>query len=83
MDNHSSYDSVKLKLNEKEFVFEDGKWNGEFSGDDIASLLKQNQDLIEENNFLKLKIEMLLNMVAEEFAKNQTRDASQHKIPRL
>ncbi|GBL90468.1 hypothetical protein AVEN_179400-1 [Araneus ventricosus] len=83
MDGRTSYDSVKLKLNEKEFTFEDGRWNGEFSGDNITSLLKQNQDLIEENNFLKLKIEMLLNMVAEGLSKNETSDVSRHKNPRL
>ncbi|GFT01880.1 uncharacterized protein NPIL_562211 [Nephila pilipes] len=65
MNDKSESSTVKLKLNEREFTFDDGKWHGENVTTDTHTLLKEKQDLIEENNYLKLKVEILLNMLAE------------------
>ncbi|GFS32237.1 uncharacterized protein TNIN_168701 [Trichonephila inaurata madagascariensis] len=74
MNDQSEYDKVKLKLNEKVFTFDDGKWHGENITNDACILLKEKQHLIEENNYLKLKVEVLLNMLAESSAMQQSRD---------
>ncbi|GFR29151.1 uncharacterized protein TNCT_27061 [Trichonephila clavata] len=74
MNDKSGYNTVKLKLNEKVFTFDDGKWHGENIANDAHILLKEKQDLIEENNYLKLKVEVLLNMLAESSTRQQSRD---------
>ncbi|GFW68630.1 uncharacterized protein TNCV_529841 [Trichonephila clavipes] len=76
MNDQSKYNKVKLKLNEKVFTFDerDGKWHGENITNDSCILLKEKQDLIEENNYLKLKVEVLLNMLAESSAMQQSHD---------
>ncbi|KAH3871874.1 protein chibby homolog 1-like [Dreissena polymorpha] len=61
---------VKLKLGGQEVAFENGMWIQE-SGPNAAShkevmkLRKDNQNLTEENNLLKLKIDLLLDILAE------------------
>lgn len=61
---------VKLRLGGQEVAFENGMWVQE-SGPNAAShkevmkLRKENQGLTEENNFLKLKVDILLDMLAE------------------
>ncbi|XP_073242463.1 protein chibby homolog 1-like isoform X2 [Porites lutea] len=60
---------VKLKLGRHELLFQDGEWiagsqNNSNNGAEYTRLQKQNQQLREENNFLKYKIEVLLDMMA-------------------
>ncbi|KAM7444426.1 Protein chibby 1 [Porites harrisoni] len=62
---------VKLKLGRHELLFQDGEWiaetgsqNNSNNGAEYARLQKQNLQLREENNFLKYKIEVLLDMMA-------------------
>ncbi|XP_062576803.1 protein chibby homolog 1-like [Saccostrea cucullata] len=60
---------VKLKLGGSEIQFENGMWMAESgpggaSHKEVMKLRKQNQLLSEENNLLKLKIDVLLDMVS-------------------
>ncbi|CAK8684929.1 protein chibby homolog 1-like [Clavelina lepadiformis] len=70
------YGSASLKLNGAEFKFEDGAWQSE-SGvggvphKEMIKLKKENTRIIEENNMLKLKIDILLDMLAETTAEGQ------------
>ncbi|KAK3728578.1 hypothetical protein QZH41_011660 [Actinostola sp. cb2023] len=63
--------SVKLKLGGNELIFQDGEWysdatsgGGGKSNLEVNKLQKQNTQLKEENNYLKYKVEVLLDMVA-------------------
>lgn len=61
---------VKLKLGGSEIQFDNGMWVAESgaggaSHKEVMKLRKQNQLLSEENNLLKLKIDVLLDMLAE------------------
>ncbi|XP_048758028.1 protein chibby homolog 1-like isoform X1 [Ostrea edulis] len=61
---------VKLKLGGSEIQFDNGMWVAESSAGgashkEVMKLRKQNQLLSEENNLLKLKIDVLLDMLAE------------------
>lgn len=64
------YDSASMKLNGTDLKFEDGVWQSE-SGiggvphREMVKLKKENTRIIEENNMLKLKIDILLDMLAE------------------
>ncbi|KFM79419.1 Protein chibby-like protein, partial [Stegodyphus mimosarum] len=64
-------ETVKIQLDNKTLIFDDGKWKTDKNevDEDVSILRKQKQQLIEENNYLKLKIEILLNMLAESVAK--------------
>ena len=63
---------VKLKLGQHEQSFQDGEWIAETAGSQSSSkdggevnrLQKLNAQLKEENNYLKYKIEVLLDMMA-------------------
>ncbi|KAJ7390154.1 Protein chibby 1 [Desmophyllum pertusum] len=62
---------VKLKLGRHELSFQDGEWIAEpgsqsssRDGAEVNRLQKQNAQLKEENNYLKYKIEVLLDMMA-------------------
>ena len=63
------YGTASLKLNGTGFQFEDGAWHSE-SGiggvphREMISLKKENSRIVEENNMLKLKIDILLDMLA-------------------
>ncbi|XP_033127551.1 protein chibby homolog 1-like [Anneissia japonica] len=68
------YDVARLKLGGQELKFdkENGVWisdggggGGGVSQREFMKLRKQNQNLLEENNLLKLKMEVLLDMLAE------------------
>lgn len=52
--------------------FEDGQWisesGGNVSGREVQRLKKRNLQLEEENNLLRLKIEVLLDMLSESTA---------------
>ncbi|XP_065846706.1 protein chibby homolog 1-like [Oscarella lobularis] len=59
---------VRVRLGGQELVFEDGNWiaeNGAGAGNsrEVARLRKQNIQLTEENNMLKYKNEILLDML--------------------
>ncbi|KAJ8037558.1 Protein chibby-like 1 [Holothuria leucospilota] len=67
-----NYDAPKIKIAGQEFKFDDenGMWTSEAGGSGVGQkeflkMKKQNQGLQEENNLLKLKIELLLDMLAE------------------
>jgi len=67
------YGPVVLNLGKSRGTFEDGKWvlDGHSSGTtsrEMAGLKKQNVHLKEENNLLRLKVEILLDMLAEAMA---------------
>ncbi|KAG8221887.1 hypothetical protein J437_LFUL006705 [Ladona fulva] len=62
---------IKLKLGDIESVFEDGDWVYEApdhqaaSSKTVSKLKHRAQNLEEENNTLKIKIEVLLDMLTE------------------
>ncbi|XP_065898512.1 protein chibby homolog 1-like [Dysidea avara] len=60
---------VNLKLGGQELVFEKGEWlidgpKGTTNSREYVKLQRQNKQLLEENNLLKYKIELLLDMLA-------------------
>lgn len=62
---------VKLKLGRHELSFQDGEWIAEpgsqsrsKDGAEVNRLQMENSQLKEENNYLKYKIEVLLDMMA-------------------
>lgn len=64
------YGGVKLNLGGQEVAFENGLWVAESgvgggSQREMLRLKKTNQQLHEENNLLKLKVDILLDMLAE------------------
>ena len=69
------YGSASLKLNGADFKFEDGVWQSE-SGvggvphKEMMKLKKENTRITEENNMLKLKLDILLDMLAETTAES-------------
>uniref|UniRef100_A0A0B6ZNN5 Protein chibby homolog 1 n=1 Tax=Arion vulgaris TaxID=1028688 RepID=A0A0B6ZNN5_9EUPU len=69
------YGALKVSLGGNEVAFENGLWineSGAGSGHkQVSQLRKQNETLHEENNLLKLKIDILLDMLAEKSAVSQ------------
>ncbi|XP_053154959.1 protein chibby homolog 3 [Hemicordylus capensis] len=72
------------QLSKKKFVFQDGEWQGDsipqqmpllqlFSSPEKEqlnkSLKKANKALVEENNYLKLQLELLMDMLTETTAR--------------
>jgi len=62
-------EAVAMKLGGHELVFEDGQWvvtggHGGVGSREVIRLQKQNLKLLEENNLLKYKVELLLDMLA-------------------
>ncbi|XP_041363023.1 protein chibby homolog 1-like isoform X2 [Gigantopelta aegis] len=73
------YGAVKLNLGGHDVSFENGMWIHESGGGgashkEVTKLRKENYCLQEENNFLKLKIDILLDMLAETSAVAQFRE---------
>ena len=69
------YESASMKLNGADFKFEDGLWQsdsgvGGVPHREMVKLKKENNRVIEENNMLKLKIDILLDMLAETTAES-------------
>ncbi|XP_064406202.1 protein chibby homolog 1-like [Halichondria panicea] len=61
--------AVSMKLGDQEIFFEKGEWVSSGGGKgpgsrDFVRLQKQNVQLSEENNLLKYKVELLLDMLA-------------------
>jgi hypothetical protein len=59
---------VRVRLGGQELVFEDGHWIAESGSDsgssrEVVRLKKRIQDLSEENNLLKFKNELLMDML--------------------
>ncbi|XP_067670838.1 protein chibby homolog 1-like isoform X1 [Haliotis asinina] len=64
------YGPIKVNLGGSEVAFENGVWipesgAGGASHKEVSRLRKQSQQLQEENNLLKFKIDILLDMLAE------------------
>ncbi|XP_013408598.1 protein chibby homolog 1-like [Lingula anatina] len=64
------YGPIKVKLGHNEVAFEDGQWISANGGSGVSNkefikMKKQNQQLTEENNLLKIKLEILLDMLSE------------------
>ncbi|KAL5017789.1 hypothetical protein ScPMuIL_003511 [Solemya velum] len=61
---------LKLNLGGTEVAFDNGLWvqdskSGGAGHKEVMKLRKQNVSLQDENNFLKLKVDILLDMLAE------------------
>uniref|UniRef100_A0A8C8SGV7 Chibby family member 3 n=1 Tax=Pelusios castaneus TaxID=367368 RepID=A0A8C8SGV7_9SAUR len=75
------YGPPRAQLSDAKFIFQDGKWQGEnglsyqppllqlFSSHNQEQsckvLKKENKALLEENNYLKLQLELLMDMLTE------------------
>jgi len=66
------YGPVKVRLGGNEMSFEGGEWISETAGGgsqrETIRLRKQNVVLTEENNLLKIKVDLLLDMLSERTA---------------
>ncbi|XP_051969075.1 protein chibby homolog 1-like [Xyrauchen texanus] len=66
------YGAPVMNIGGQTFKFEDGQWITEsasnVSGKEVQRLKKRNLQLEEENNLLKIKIEVLLDMLSESTA---------------
>ncbi|KAM3173061.1 hypothetical protein ACTXT7_013252 [Hymenolepis weldensis] len=75
------YGVVKARLSGRNLIFKNGRWRVEDgdTGDERASkeatqLKNENRKLYEENNLLKIKVELLLDMLAEATAEAQLQE---------
>ncbi|XP_017271607.1 protein chibby homolog 1 [Kryptolebias marmoratus] len=63
------YGPPTMNIGGQSWKFEEGQWitesGGNMSGREVLRLRKRNVQLEEENNLLKLKIEVLLDMLTE------------------
>ncbi|XP_027306522.1 protein chibby homolog 1 isoform X2 [Anas acuta] len=69
------YGSPAMNLAGQSLKFENGQWvaeSGSFTGDrrEMQRLRKRNQQLEEENNLLRLKVDILLDMLSETTAES-------------
>ncbi|XP_022258274.1 protein chibby homolog 1-like isoform X2 [Limulus polyphemus] len=65
-----NYGPIKLRLGNQQAKFENGQWvtepkNASVSSKEIEELKQENKRLIEENNFLKYKLEIMLDLLTE------------------
>ena len=85
---------IKLTLGAHELVFKGGQWFGEnegtgrnptgrvgsISSQAYVKLQKQNEQLQEENNFLKFKLETLLDLAAIRVAEHMAREKKEAQV---
>ncbi|GIX82505.1 hypothetical protein CDAR_194121 [Caerostris darwini] len=78
-----NYGKIELNLGGKKCIFENGDWmiDGRFqkSSVHVGKVNKRSEELtrlIEENNFLKLKVEVLLVLLSEIKVKSNQKEAS-------
>ncbi|XP_071400149.1 protein chibby homolog 1 isoform X2 [Centroberyx affinis] len=68
------YGAPVMNIGGQSLKFEEGQWiadsGGSVSGKEVQRLKKRNMQLEEENNLLKLKIEILLDMLTETTAES-------------
>ncbi|NXY51642.1 CBY1 protein, partial [Ceuthmochares aereus] len=69
------YGTPTMNLTGQSLKFENGQWvaeSGSFTGDrrEMQRLRKRNQQLEEENNLLRLKVDILLDMLSETTAES-------------
>ncbi|XP_050179542.1 protein chibby homolog 1 isoform X3 [Myiozetetes cayanensis] len=69
------YGTPSMNLAGQSLKFENGQWvseSGSFTGDrrELQRLRKRNQQLEEENNLLRLKVDILLDMLSETTAES-------------
>uniref|UniRef100_A0A670IBQ7 Chibby family member 3 n=1 Tax=Podarcis muralis TaxID=64176 RepID=A0A670IBQ7_PODMU len=62
------YGPPSTQLNKAKFVFQGGAWQGDGESPNKA-LKKANKALLEENNYLKLQLELLMDMLTETTAR--------------
>ncbi|XP_076339723.1 beta catenin antagonist chibby [Tachypleus tridentatus] len=65
-----NYGPITLRLGNQEAKFENGQWiteqkNSSVSSKEFEDLKQENKRLIEENNFLKYKLEIMLDLLTE------------------
>ncbi|XP_076233671.1 beta catenin antagonist chibby [Calliopsis andreniformis] len=78
---------IRLKLGDQETVFESGTWipeSGKLGGTykENEKLKKEVRRLEEENNLLKLKFEVLLDMLTQTTAEFHSQKEELHKLRR-
>ncbi|XP_036390902.1 protein chibby homolog 1 [Megalops cyprinoides] len=68
------YGAPAMTIGGQSLKFEDGQWiaesGGSVSGKEVQRLKKRNLQLEEENNLLRLKIDILLDMLSETTAES-------------
>ncbi|XP_063704210.1 protein chibby homolog 1 [Culicoides brevitarsis] len=78
------FKKVSLNLGNKEFKFIEGSWiavtKGTSSIDDVTKLKHKITHLEEENNLNKIKVEVLLDMLAENMSTVTTNSEKSKKI---
>jgi len=81
------YGPLKVKLGGNEMSFEGGEWISETTGGgtqrEAIKLRKQNVVLAEENNLLKIKVELLLDMLAERTAELHLQENQVSQLERM
>uniref|UniRef100_A0A674KFY5 Chibby family member 3 n=1 Tax=Terrapene triunguis TaxID=2587831 RepID=A0A674KFY5_9SAUR len=91
------YGPPRAQLSDAKFVFQDGKWQGEsglshrppllqlFSSHDREQsckvMKKENKALLEENNYLKLQLELLMDMLTETTARLSQKTLKEISLP--
>ncbi|CAH0563957.1 unnamed protein product [Brassicogethes aeneus] len=80
--------SVKLNLDNNKLVFENGEWYPESGENGLnyktnQKLRKQMQELSEENNLLRVKYEMILNMLTQTTAESHIQEREIENLKKL
>ncbi|KAL1494432.1 hypothetical protein ABEB36_010031 [Hypothenemus hampei] len=79
--------SIKVCLSDQQLVFENGEWipnSGRNSSTHRLNqkLKKKKEELEEENNLLRVKYELVLNMLAETVAAKEAQERELEKLKR-
>ncbi|MPC58744.1 protein chibby homolog 1-like isoform X2 [Portunus trituberculatus] len=80
------FSKIRLNISGQNATFDDGEWvseggsRGRVSNREVAQLCQKNQSLLEENNLLKLKVELLLDMLTEKSADTLLKDKELNRL---
>ncbi|KAM4652775.1 protein chibby homolog 1 [Discoglossus pictus] len=81
------YGSPSISIAGQSMKFENGQWITESGGSgsqkEIQRLRKKNQQLEEENNLLRLKVDILLDMLSETTAESHLKEKELEEIKNL